>query len=73
MSAGTRAHSRPAAPVALSSASMGSFIGTEGWSIPGSNAAHFATEGIHLERYAIEMDCVEMNSSFYRPHPRQGY
>jgi len=29
------------------------------------------TRGSHLERYAAMMNCVEVNSSFYRPHQRK--
>ncbi len=52
---------------------MASLIGTAGWAIPGSNASQFAGEGTHLERYARKMACVEINSSFYRPHQREVY
>src|SRR5690242_7101860 len=43
-------------------------IGCAGWSIPKSHAAAFPAEGSTLERYAQVFDCVEINSSFYRPH-----
>lgn len=43
-------------------------IGTAGWSIPKQQAAEFPGEGTHLERYARRFSCVEINSSFYRPH-----
>ena len=43
-------------------------IGTAGWSIPKQQAAEFSGEGTHLERYARRFSCVEINSSFYRPH-----
>ncbi len=43
-------------------------IGTAGWAIPRDSRGHFATEGSHLERYAAQLNCVEINSSFYRPH-----
>lgn len=48
-------------------------IGTAGWSIPREAAAAFATSGHQLERYAARMNCVEINSSFYRPHQRSTY
>ena len=49
------------------------FIGTAGWSIASRYAAEFPTQGTHLERYAARLDCVEINSSFYRPHRPETY
>jgi uncharacterized protein YecE (DUF72 family) len=46
-------------------------VGTAGWSVPPLQAQRFATRGSHLERYAAVMNCVEVNSSFYRPHQRR--
>ena len=43
-------------------------IGTAGWVIPRQSAEMAAGEGSHLERYARVMNCVEINSSFYRAH-----
>ena len=47
-------------------------IGTAGWVVPKVHAAlvaaHSSAEGSHLERYAKTMNCVEVNSTFYRPH-----
>lgn len=43
-------------------------IGCAGWAIPAAQRAHFPAEGSTLERYAQVFDCVEINSSFYRPH-----
>jgi uncharacterized protein YecE (DUF72 family) len=43
-------------------------IGTAGWTIPTQHAAKAAGEGTHLQRYARIFNCVEVNSSFYRPH-----
>ncbi|HET6806225.1 MAG TPA: DUF72 domain-containing protein [Frateuria sp.] len=43
-------------------------VGCAGWSIPRAHAAAFPTDGSTLERYAQVFDCVEVNSSFYRPH-----
>lgn len=43
-------------------------IGCAGWSIPKPHAGAFPTEGSALERYAQVLNCVEINSSFYRPH-----
>jgi uncharacterized protein YecE (DUF72 family) len=49
------------------------FIGTAGWSIPRQVAAHFPGEGTHLHRYARVLHCVEINSSFHRPHAAATY
>lgn len=43
-------------------------IGTAGWNIPKDHAAAFPSEGSHLSRYAAVLPCVEINTSFYRPH-----
>jgi len=43
-------------------------LGTAGWSIPTRAAAAFPGEGSGLERYSSRFDCVEINSSFHRPH-----
>lgn len=43
-------------------------IGCAGWSIPKTEIPNFPREGSHLERYAARFNCVEINSSFYRPH-----
>ena len=44
-------------------------IGTAGWTVPKVHAAlRGAEEGTHLQRYACTFGCVEVNSSFYRPH-----
>jgi uncharacterized protein YecE (DUF72 family) len=39
-------------------------IGTAGWSVPASEAR----QGAHLHHYSRTFSCVEINSSFYRPH-----
>jgi uncharacterized protein YecE (DUF72 family) len=44
------------------------FIGCAGWSIPAALAGRFPDGNSHLERYAQRFNCVEVNSSFYRPH-----
>jgi uncharacterized protein YecE (DUF72 family) len=44
------------------------YVGTAGWTIPRAHAEACAGEGSHLERYARAMNCVEINSTFYRPH-----
>jgi len=49
------------------------FIGTAGWSIPRQTAPHFPGEGTHLHRYARVLHCVEINSSFHRPHAAATY
>jgi uncharacterized protein YecE (DUF72 family) len=43
-------------------------IGTAGWTLPKQHAHHFPAEGSHLERNAAGFNCVEINSSFHRPH-----
>jgi uncharacterized protein YecE (DUF72 family) len=48
-------------------------IGTAGWSIPRPQAPAFTGEGTQLSRYARVLPCVEINSSFYRPHRREVY
>jgi uncharacterized protein YecE (DUF72 family) len=50
-----------------------SFIGTAGWTIPALYKAQFPDSGSHLERYAARLNCVEINSSFYRRHKRTTY
>lgn len=48
-------------------------IGTAGWGLPTALADDFPGEGTHLQRYARRLGCVEINSSFYRPHQRRTY
>jgi uncharacterized protein YecE (DUF72 family) len=43
-------------------------VGTAAWTIPANVRARFPGEGSQLERYASVFSCVEINSSFYRPH-----
>ena len=43
-------------------------IGTAGWSLPREAQRRFPGEGTHLERYARVFPCVEINSTFHRPH-----
>ena len=43
-------------------------IGTAGWVIPRAMADSFPGGGSHLARYAGVLSCVEINSSFHRPH-----
>lgn len=47
---------------------MSIFVGCAGWTIPKEHAPSFPSQGSHLERYADQFSCVEINSSFYRPH-----
>lgn len=53
--------------------SLSVFVGTAGWSIASRHAENFPGPGTHLERYGRRLDCVEINSSFYRPHRRETY
>ncbi len=48
-------------------------VGTAGWSISSAHKKDFPAGGTHLERYAARFDCVEINSSFYRPHRHETY
>jgi uncharacterized protein YecE (DUF72 family) len=48
-------------------------IGTAGWSLGAALAAEFPAGGSQLQRYARRLDCVEINSSFYRSHRPQTY
>jgi len=43
-------------------------IGTAGWALPKQHAHHFPEDGSHLIRCAQRLNCVEINSSFHRPH-----
>ncbi len=51
------------------------FVGTAGWTVPKQHLPLLSmpTEGetlSHLERYAGRLRCMEVNSSFHRPHRR---
>lgn len=46
-------------------------IGTAGWTLPKQHAQHFPEKGSHLERCAQGFNCVEVNSSFHRPHQQK--
>jgi uncharacterized protein YecE (DUF72 family) len=52
-------------------------IGTAGWTLPKDHAHAFPPPGdeklTHLQRYADRLPCVEINSSFHRPHQRKTY
>lgn len=50
-------------------------VGTAGWTVPRQHLPLFSTlteaaKRSHLERYASRLPCVEINSSFHRPHRR---
>src|SRR5690349_9096104 len=47
---------------------MAVFIGCAGWSLRKESADEFSASGTHLQRYAMRLNAVEINSSFYRPH-----
>ena len=48
-------------------------IGTAGWSIGSQQRGNFPSNGSALQRYSSVFSCVEVNSSFYRPHKPQTY
>ncbi len=48
-------------------------VGTAGWAIPRDARERFGGDGSRLERYARRFRCVEINSTFYRPHRRSTY
>ncbi len=48
-------------------------IGTAGWSLPQAVRERFPPGRSQLERYAARFSCVEINSSFHRPHRRSTY
>lgn len=54
---------------------MQRFIGTAGWTVPKQHLQLFpdpnqAVKPSHLHRYSGRLPCVEINSSFHRPHRR---
>lgn len=54
---------------------MSLFVGTAGWTVSPQHVPLFPpappdAKLSHLQRYASRMRCVEINSSFYRPHRR---
>ena len=49
------------------------FIGTAAWSVPKALGTTFASEGTHLERYSQILNCVEINTAFYRDHKPETY
>jgi uncharacterized protein YecE (DUF72 family) len=48
-------------------------IGTAGWSNPPAKRSHRDTDQTHLYYYAMHFSCVEINTSFYRPHRGKTY
>jgi hypothetical protein len=60
-------------PTRLPSATPAIWVGCAGWALSSKVADLFLTEGSHLERYAQVFSCVEINSSFYRPHQARTY
>ena len=49
------------------------YVGTAGWSLGRPHAELFPRQGSHLVRYASQLNAVEINSSFYRPHRHSTY
>ncbi|WP_426114192.1 DUF72 domain-containing protein [Pseudomonas sp. DSP3-2-2] len=49
------------------------YVGCAGWSLPREHWSAFDQQGSHLQRYALRLPAVEINSSFYRPHRHQTY
>lgn len=49
------------------------YIGCAGWNVGREQASAFPVQGTHLQRYSAKLNCVEINSSFYRPHRHQTY
>jgi uncharacterized protein YecE (DUF72 family) len=48
-------------------------VGTAGWANPPPQRALRPSERSHLQHYAACFNCVEINSSFYRPHQHKTY
>jgi uncharacterized protein YecE (DUF72 family) len=48
-------------------------VGLAGWSNPPAKRLERAPEQTHLSYYAAHFSCVEINSSFYRPHQSATY
>ena len=49
------------------------FIGCAGWTLPRDVQHRFPPDGTHLERYSVQFQAVEINSSFHRPHRPSTY
>jgi uncharacterized protein YecE (DUF72 family) len=52
---------------------MSLFIGCAGWNLRKELLDLFPRNGTHLQRYAARLNCVEINSSFYRSHRKKTY
>jgi uncharacterized protein YecE (DUF72 family) len=48
-------------------------VGLAGWSNPPAKRLERSSEQTHLSYYAAHFSCVEINSSFYRPHQSDTY
>jgi uncharacterized protein YecE (DUF72 family) len=48
-------------------------VGTAGWSNPPAKRSDRDPDQTHLSYYAAHFSCVEINSSFYRPHRSATY
>jgi uncharacterized protein YecE (DUF72 family) len=48
-------------------------VGTAGWAIPRPLAERLSGDGTHLQRYARQLNCCEINSSFHRAHATTQY
>jgi uncharacterized protein YecE (DUF72 family) len=71
-----RAETGPAAAAPQACPAAAPHVGCAGWSLPAAadpGQRIFPVEGSHLERYAQVFSCVEINSSFYRPHQPATY
>lgn len=49
------------------------YVGCAGWSIRREHKPFFPAEGTHLQRYSKRLNCVEINSCFYKSHKPQTY
>lgn len=49
------------------------YIGTADWALGAEGASAFEADCLDLQRFAGLMDCVEINSSFYRSHRARVY
>src|ERR1700761_7871846 len=52
---------------------MALFVGCAGWNLRKELVESFPLDGTHLQRYAARLNCVEINSSFYRSHRKTTY
>lgn len=54
-------------------ATVASYVGCAGWSLPLKDQPRFPADGTHLQRYAAVLPAAEINSSFHRPHRPSTY